>query len=147
MFHAVADIPVWKQIQEVVFLNRKAAKMRHLSARERHVVGHEAIQVAGQGVMDPNVNIQALLSEAVVPEFGRGHPRTVHEVLNVARLHARRTFVQVPRHGHCEGPSAFLLGIQIEVGKNHIRTQVLSFEVKHEAVDWIDVEEVGFNAC
>ena len=61
MLHTVSDFSVREQIQEVVFVNREASEKRLLGARERHEVGHNTVQVAWQGVVDPNVNVQALL--------------------------------------------------------------------------------------
>ena len=75
MFDPMTHVAVGEQVEEMVGGNRKRTKIGQLSTRERHVVGHEFLRIGGKGVVDPDMELHALLLVAVVPHLGRSHPR------------------------------------------------------------------------
>ena len=146
VLHAVANVAVGEEVEEVILVGGERPKVGELRTREGHVVRHKPGRVFGQGVVHPNVDVEVLLTVAVGPKFGRSHPRTVHQVLHVAGAHGGNAVAFLPGQGHGQRPTRLAGGLERQVGEGHFSPEVLPLQVVHEAVDRIHVEQVVLDA-
>ena len=145
MLHTMPDVTIWEEVEKVIRLCREAAKLGKLRPSESHMVFHKTRRVLRKGVVNPNVNIQALLSVAVVPKFGRGDPRAVHQLLDIQCPHRRHTTMNLIRHGDRKRPSSFRFRLEVQVEQSDLGGQFLTVAIEHETIDRIDIEQVAFD--
>ena len=146
VLHAVANVAVGEEVEEVILVGGERPKVGELRTREGHVIRHKPGRVFGQGVMHPNVDVKVLFAVAVVPKFGRSHPRAVHQVLHIAGVHGGHAVAFLPGHGHGQRPTRLGGGVERQVCEGHFGPEVLPLQVVHEAVHGVHVEQVVFDA-
>ena len=147
MFHPMSHFAVGKEVQEVVLRCREGTKGCDLGPGECDMVGHELIGVLGQGVVNPNVEVDALLAVDVVPKAWRRDPRRVHDVLNIPGFEDWMALDDRPWQGCGERPTFWGIGREREVRQGDGVSEVFAHRVKHHAIHRIHVQQLRFHAC